>query len=163
MVYNSSGEPKDDGGQAWRVLIGQPIDLRPDCSLKLFLFLCLGIKNPIPSLREEVYHFSTRYERLSEYTYSQCLWSRRQAEIRDSCVAGVIHKYIWLDTCQFGRKTGPIYTYSFEISMNYAAGVEKVKTLSNTTQLVVGISAGSNTTIRVLAISTRSALGYFLM
>ena len=63
----------------------------------------------------------------------QVLSYRCQAEIRDSCVAGVIHKYIWLDTCQFSRKTGPIYTYSFETSMNYAAGVEKVKTLSNIT------------------------------
>ena len=47
--------------------------------------------------------------------------------------------------------------------MNYAAGVEKVKTLSDITQLVAGISVGSNATIRVLARSTRSAPGFLLI
>ena len=57
---------------------------------------------------------------------------RRETEICDSCVTGTIHQDIWLDTCQFGRKTGLIsVTYSFEISMNYVVRVEKVKTLSN--------------------------------
>jgi len=57
----------------------------------------------------------------------QVLSDRRETKISDSCVAGVIHEDIWLDVCQCGGKTGFVpTTYSFEITMNYVTGVEKV-------------------------------------
>jgi len=62
----------------------------------------------------------------------QVLSDRRETKIRDPCVAGVIHKDVWLGTCQYGRKAELIsITHSFEITMNYVAGVEKVKTFGD--------------------------------
>jgi hypothetical protein len=62
----------------------------------------------------------------------QVLSDRRETEIRDSCMAGLIHEDIWLDTSQRGLKTGLIsITHSFQITVNNVAGVEKVKTFSD--------------------------------
>ena len=62
----------------------------------------------------------------------QVLSDRSKTEIRDPCVAGVIHKDIWLDMHQNGGKPGlRTITYSLEITVNYVAGVEKVKTFSD--------------------------------
>jgi len=62
----------------------------------------------------------------------QVLSDRRETKICDSRVAGVIHEDIWLDTCQCGGKTGFIpITYSFQITVNYVAGVEEVKPFSD--------------------------------
>ena len=47
-------------------------------------------------------------------------------------MAGVIHEDIRLDTCQCGGTIGFIpITYSFQITVNYVAGVEKVKPFSD--------------------------------
>ena len=55
-----------------------------------------------------------------------------KTKIRDLCVAGDIHKDIWLDACQYTGKTGlGITTYSLEITMNYVAGAEVIKALSD--------------------------------
>jgi hypothetical protein len=62
----------------------------------------------------------------------QVLSDRSKTKIRDPCVAGGIHKDIWLDACQCGGKTGfRIITHSLEITMNYVARVEKVKAFSD--------------------------------
>ena len=58
--------------------------------------------------------------------------SCRETEIHDPCVAGIIHKDIWLGTCESGRKTGlmPI-TYPSEIAVNNIAGVEEAKAFND--------------------------------
>ena len=46
----------------------------------------------------------------------------------------VTHKDIWLDMCQWGSDMAfRTITYSLEITMNYAVGMEKVKALSDIT------------------------------
>ena len=62
------------------------------------------------------------------------LGDRSETKICDPCMAGGIHKDIWLDTYQYGGKAayGRI-THSFEITVNYIAGVEEVKALSDIT------------------------------
>ena len=58
----------------------------------------------------------------------QVLCDRSKTKIREPRVTGVIHKDIWLDTCQYRGKAGPDpITYSLEITMNYVAGVKKAK------------------------------------
>ena len=60
------------------------------------------------------------------------LSDRGKTKIGNLCVAGIIHKDIGLDTSQYGGKKGPVsIAYSFEISMNYVAGVKEMETLSN--------------------------------
>ena len=62
----------------------------------------------------------------------QVLSDRRETIIGDSCVAGVIHEDIRLDTCQCGGTIGFIpITYSFQITVNYVTRVEKVKPFSD--------------------------------
>ena len=62
----------------------------------------------------------------------QVLSDRRETEIRDPRMAGVIHEDVWLGTCQYGRKTEPIsMTYPFEIAVYHITEVKKVKTPSN--------------------------------
>jgi hypothetical protein len=62
----------------------------------------------------------------------QVLGDPSKAKIRDPRMAGGIHKDIWLGTCQYGGKSGlRVITYSLEITVNYVAGVEKVKAFSD--------------------------------
>ena len=57
---------------------------------------------------------------------------RSKAKISDLCVADVVHEDVRLDACQSGGKTGLVLiTYSFEVAVNYIAGVEKVKAFSD--------------------------------
>ena len=75
----------------------------------------------------------------------QVLNNPSETKIGDSCVTGVIHKDIWLETCQRGRKIGLMsIAYSFEITVNYVTGVEKVKSLSDIGQLVTKVSVCSD-------------------
>ena len=95
---------------------------------------------------------------------AQGLNNRSEAETRGSYVAGVTHEDIRLDACQYGRKTGLVsMTYSFEITMNYAAGVEKVKAFSDIRWPVEGVRVGSNTSVGVLTRPGESAPGCSLM
>ena len=53
---------------------------------------------------------------------------RREAEVRDPRVVVGVQENIRLDACQHGGKTGfRQITYTLEITVNYIAGVEKVK------------------------------------
>ena len=57
---------------------------------------------------------------------------RSKTKIRDPCVAGGIHKDVWLDTCQYGGKIEFVKTaYTLKVTVNYVAGVEEVKALSD--------------------------------
>ena len=58
---------------------------------------------------------------------------RHKAEIRDTCLTEVVYKDARLDMCQRDGKTGyRLMTYSFEISVNHAAGVEIPKAIGDT-------------------------------
>ena len=62
----------------------------------------------------------------------QVLSDRSKAEIRDPRMVGVIHENIRLLRVKTIVKTGhKSITYSFEISMDYVAGVEEVKAFSD--------------------------------
>ena len=62
----------------------------------------------------------------------EVLSDRSKTKIRDSCVTGAIHKYVWLNTCQYGGKTEFVKTtYTLEVTVEYVAGVEEVKALSD--------------------------------
>ena len=79
-------------------------------------------------------------------------------------MASDIHKYIWLEVCQYhGKMELRTTTYPLEITMNYVARVEIVETFGNIRQLVVGVSAGSNTTGGAPTRSNRPVSGCFLM
>ena len=73
----------------------------------------------------------------------QILSDRSKTEIRDARVAFVIYKYIRLDTRQHGRGIGLMrFTYPFQVTMNYVAGVEKVKPFCDIRQLAAGLVRG---------------------
>ena len=62
----------------------------------------------------------------------EVLSDRSKTKIRDPCATGGINKDIWLETCQYNCGTGHgKTTYSLEITMNYVAGVEVIKALSD--------------------------------
>ena len=62
----------------------------------------------------------------------EVLSDRSKTKIRDSCAAGGIHKDVWLDTCQYGGKIEFVKTaYTLKVTVNYVAGVEEVKALSD--------------------------------
>ena len=85
-------------------------------------------------------------------------------KICDPCAASGIHKDIWLEMCQYRGKTGYRRTaYPLETTTNYVARVKIVETFGDIRQLVVGVSAGSNTTGRTPTRSSRPVSGYFLM
>ena len=62
----------------------------------------------------------------------KALSDRRETEIRDPRMAGVIHEDIWLGTCESGRITGLMpTTYPSEIAVNNIAGVEEAKAFND--------------------------------
>jgi len=69
----------------------------------------------------------TRRARYGIHILSDC----SEAEIRDACMTGVVHKDVRLVECQHGIETGFRTTYSFEIPMNHIAGVEVAQALSD--------------------------------
>ena len=62
----------------------------------------------------------------------QILGDSSEAKIRQTRMAGVIHKDVWLDGCQCGSEARlEIITYSLEIPVNDIAGVEVTEALSD--------------------------------
>ena len=62
----------------------------------------------------------------------EVLSDRSKAKIRDPCAAGGVNKDIWLETCEYNGERGfGTTTYSLKITMNYVAGVEVIKALSD--------------------------------
>ena len=64
----------------------------------------------------------------------------------DPRMAGGVHKYIWLSTCQYSDKRRfRVIAYPPEVTMKYAAKVEEVKAFCDISQLVARVSVGSKT------------------
>jgi len=62
----------------------------------------------------------------------QVFGDRGEAEIRDACMTGVVHKDIWLAECQCCSKRGSRTTaYSLDIPVNYIASMKVSETLSD--------------------------------
>jgi len=92
---------------------------------------------------------------------TRALNDRSTTKIHDPCLTSDIHEDIRLEKCQCGGKTWlGTTTYSLEISINYIAGVEISKAISDTSQLVEEVSMESNTTAGKHTRPSRSASGH---
>ena len=71
----------------------------------------------------------------------QVLSDCSEAEIRNACIAGVVHQDVWLISYQYrGKARFKTSTYSLEVPMNYIAGVEVTEAINDVVKLVTGVS-----------------------
>ena len=71
----------------------------------------------------------------------QVLSDCSEAEIHNARMTRAVHQDVWLISCQYNSKAKfKTSAYSFEVPMNYIAGVEVTEAISDVGKLVTGVS-----------------------